>query len=314
MTKRICRIWVVTLVAALSSIALEVPAQDAAELDKKAREAFERKDFEAAALTFEEAYRLKPHPATKYNAAFAWERAGELARAADAFEQALDSAGLDDSRASASRERLAALKRQLGYVFVSRPIGATASLLHAEKVPIPAKIHVPPGKHDVVVHLRDGSTETKSVTVRAGESVDVGVEQSALGPAPGPGPAEDSAPSTPPESPAADAGESSCGQCTWGWVAIGGAVVAAGVGTYFGLRTLSARDDFEDSKRTDPDAHDRAVTSRTLTNVAFGVAAVSGAAGVVLLLTADRSDGERVATPRTEVRLGLTGVSAAVRF
>jgi hypothetical protein len=89
-------------------------------------------------------------------------------------------------------------------------------------------------------------------------------------------------------------------------------VVAAGVGAYFGLRTLSEREKFEESDRTDAEAHDNAVTARTLSNVAFGVAVVAGATGVVLLVTADRS--EKSARPATELRLGLTGVSAAVRF
>jgi hypothetical protein len=48
--------------------------------------------------------------------------------------------------------------------------------------------------------------------------------------------------------------------------------VGAGVGAFFGLRTLSARDEFEDSNREDADARDRAITSRTISNIGFGVA------------------------------------------
>lgn len=80
---------------------------------------------------------------------------------------------------------------------------------------------------------------------------------------------------------------------------------------FFGLRTLSARNDFEDSERTDADAHDRAVSSRTLTNVAFGLAAVAGGVGVYLLL----SDGGAPAqAARVELRPSLGGVSGALRF
>lgn len=303
-------------------VALSPPAsaQDVAELDKKARAAFENKEYEVAARTFEQAYRIKPHPATQYNAALAWEKAGELARAADAFESALDSEGLDEGRASASRDRLAALKRQLGYLFVAKPIGATVSVAHAEKVSIPAKIHVSPGDYEITVQRSDGTTETKNVSARAGEVIRVDVEGSGLGPGPEPATAE---PETAPTDPGpTDEPSGSCSQCTWGWVAIGGAAVAAGVGTYFGLRTLSARDEFEDSDREDSDAHDRAVTSRTVSNVAFGVAIVSGAVGVVLLLTADKSGesatGEqkkqKTARTRTELRVGPSGVSAAFHF
>src|SRR5258706_4981671 len=95
-------------------------AQDASEYDKKARSAFERKDYPAAAEAFEEAYSVKPHPATKYNAALAWDKAQQAARAADAYEAALNTEGLDAGRADAARSRLAALKPQLAYLFVEK--------------------------------------------------------------------------------------------------------------------------------------------------------------------------------------------------
>jgi hypothetical protein len=290
-------------------------AQDAAELDKKARAAFESKDYDLAARTFEEAYRLKPHPATQYNAALAWEKAGALARAADAFESALDSEGLDEGRATASRERLAALKRQLGYVFISKPLGATASIAHAENLPIPAKIHLAPGKHELNVRRSDGTTSTETVTVRAGEAVQVSVEGGGLNPSPIEPDVGEGGKPNPGDPAGADAADGSCSQCTWGWVAIGGAAVAAGVGAYFGLKTLSERDTFEDSDRTDDAAHDRAVSARTASNVAFGVAIVAGTVGVVLLLTGSRDgDKKETAKTRTELRLGPTGISAALRF
>jgi tetratricopeptide (TPR) repeat protein len=296
-----------------SSVAV---AQNAAELDKKARAAFERKDFEVAARTFEEAYRLKPHPATQYNAALAWEKAGELARAADAFESALDSEGLDDGRATASRERLAALKRQLGYAFVTKPIGATVSVAHAENLSIPAKIHLAPGNHELTVRRSDGTTSTETISVRAGEAVQVAVAAGGLNPSPiEPAPEDDPRP-TPADPTEPDRADDSCSQCTWGWVAIGGAAVAAGVGTYFGLKTISARDEFEDSDRQNDDARERAIEARTASNVAFGVAVVAGTVGVILLLTGG-SSGEpkkESANTRTELRIGPRSVSAAFHF
>lgn len=296
------------------SLATSASAQTAAELDKKARAAFENEEYELAARTFEEAYKLKPHPATQYNAALAWERAGELARAADAFESALLSEGLDEGRAAASRDRLSALKRQLGYVSVPAPIGGTVSVDHAVKVPIPAKIHVSPGSHELTLRRPDGTTEKQSISARAGEVTTV---EFSAGGGLGPGPAEatDPKPSAPSSDPVSDQpADGSCSQCTWGWVAIGGAVVAAGVGTYFGLRTLSARDEFEESDREDRDARNRAITSRALSNVAFGAAVVSAGVGVVLLLTAKSSDEEASARQGLSVRIGASGISAAYSF
>jgi hypothetical protein len=284
-------------------------ADSAAELDKKARAAFDSGDFTKAARAFEQAYRVKPHPATKYNAGFAWDRAGELARAADAYEAALNAEGLDDGRANAARERLAALKPQLGYLFVQKPIGATVSVAHVDKLPIPAKLHLTPGKHELVVHQAGGGTTTQAIELRAGEVQRIAVEEEdALGSAPvvptEPEPGEPAGPAP------AEGAQPGCSSCTWGWVALGGAAVAAGVGTYFGLRTLSARDEF-DKDRSNADKRDEAVTSRTFSNVAFGVAIVAGVTGVVLLLSGG-SDEKQAAG--TELHLRTDGLSAVHRF
>jgi hypothetical protein len=95
--------------------------------------------------------------------------------------------------------------------------------------------------------------------------------------------------------------------------------VGAGVGAFFGLRTLSARDEFEDSGREDADARDRAITSRTISNIGFGVAIVGVGVGVTLLLTGKSSSetgalGQKPSATRTELRVGPTGISAALHF
>jgi hypothetical protein len=155
------------------------------------------------------------------------------------------------------------------------------------------------------------------VNIRAGEAVEVAVEGGGLEPSPVDSPEKQ--PKDPSDTPPdEDRQQGSCSQCTWGWVAVGAAVVAAGAGTYFGLKTLSANDEFEDSDRQNDDAHERAVTARTMSNVFFGVAIVSGAIGVVLLLTGKSStepeSAQRKPATRTELRVGPTGVSAAIHF
>jgi hypothetical protein len=280
----------VSIPIALCASHLPAVAQDAAALDKKAREAFENKDFAGAAAAFEEAYAFRPHPSTKYNAAFAWEKAGDKPRAADAYEAALNADGLDAKRSEAARSRLSVLKPQLAYIIVEKPIGGTVSVEHAKDVPIPARIHLDPGSHTVVVRRSNGTSVEQALSLKAGSTTPVIVEDDSSAALEKPEPEKPKEPEKKPPPAPADGG--SCSSCTWGWVAIGGAVVAAGAGAYFGLKTLSANDEFEDSNRTDQDAHDRAVSSRTLSNVMFGVAAVAGGVGLYLVLTGKKSKPE----------------------
>lgn len=301
-----------------ASLALSLPAlaEDAAELDRKARAAFEAKDYKTAAETFIEAYRIKPHPATKYNEALAWDRGGDLPRAADAYESALDAEGLDTQRGDAARSRLAALKPQLAYLFVEKPVGGTVTVAHVREAPIPARIHLTPGTHEIALKQPSGSVAERKLSLKAGTTTILAVDEKGSDVAPRGTPeppraraAERPHAPAPAPAPVADSGCTSC--TTWGWVSIGTAVAAAGAGTYLGLRTLSARDEFDDSGHTDADAHDRAVSSRTLTNVAFGVAAVTGGLGIYLLI---KGKGSSEQAARVEIRPRSNGVSGALRF
>ena len=269
-------------------------ADEAAEPHQKARAAFAKNDYATAAAAFEEAYRAKPHPATKYNAALAWEKANEPARAADAFESALESEGLDADRARAARTRLAVLKPMLGYVFVATPLGANVSVSHVTRAAVPARFHLAPGAHRLVFERRDGTRAERDVVLKAGVATTVEVEgtsdAAAQRPAePSATPAPATVPLAPTSPPTRETTTTTCSSCTWGWVALGTGVVAAGAGAYFGVQTLSAKSDFDDSGKTDADAHDRALTHRALANVSFGVAAVAGGVGIYLLLTGSES-------------------------
>ncbi|MBK7584258.1 MAG: hypothetical protein IPI67_29155 [Myxococcales bacterium] len=302
--------------ALVFSVCMHAPsarADEAADWDKKARAAFEKKDFAGAAAAFEEAYRVKPHPATKYNAALAWEKGTELARAADAFEAALNSEGLDEGRAKAARARLAVLKPMLGYVFVEKPIGATISSDHVTEAPIPTRFHLTPGEHQLVLKRRDGSTAERNVTLRAGATLTVEFEAADLAadtpPPTPPKAAPVAAPKPPPEK--APAKSESCTSCTWGWVSLGVGVAAAGAGAFFGVQTLSAKSEFNDSGKTDADARDRAINNRTLSNVAFGVAAVAGGVGLYLIFTGKKTPDE---AGSASVAVGPGSVSGRFRF
>jgi hypothetical protein len=286
-------LFCLTLAAAAPAWA-QSPEDSAAAMDQEAREAFGRGEFKRAAERFEEANRLAPHAELRYNAALAWDKAGEKARAADGYEAALRQGGLDEKRANVAKSALAGLKQTLGYVKFVGPIGGVLSVAHLEHAPIPAQFHLAPGNYDVAVERADGSTGTRSIQVRAGEvvSAELEAEKPVLG---DPSPVPHSAAVTE-DAPKESIGSSS--QATWGWVALGGGVVLGGVGAYFGTQTLAAHDDYEASNLTDADARDRGVRDRLITNVAFAGAVVAVTVGGYLLLTSGGSESSARSEPQ----------------
>src|SRR5688572_1532019 len=87
----------------------------------EASAAHARGDFREAARLFEEAHRLAPAAGAKFNAGIAWDQAGDLPRAADDYEIALEMGGLDRQDAAQASSRLSALKQQLAVLRVEEP-------------------------------------------------------------------------------------------------------------------------------------------------------------------------------------------------
>src|SRR5262249_18379824 len=128
--------------------------KEAPEFFRAAVAAYERGDYRAAAIAFDEAYRRAPRAAVRYNAGLAWEAAGALARAADAYGAVADSPDLDEPSRSDAQGRLAKLNAQLGTVRVTDPVGELVSIAHAERVRIPCVIHLRGGEYEL--HLIGG--------------------------------------------------------------------------------------------------------------------------------------------------------------
>jgi hypothetical protein len=248
---------------------------------REATEAYQDGRYSAAASLFEAADRLAPHPSTRYNAATAWEQAGEAARAATGYEAALAIETLDEGRRKTAEERLAVLKQGLGRLRVQRPLGAFVTVDHVQHAPVPATFYLLPGSYELDVEYQ-GKTIRTPLTVLAGQDQDVKLDlPEPEGPAPVAS-AEIMKP-LPPPTPPADAGIS---QRTWGWVGVGAGVALSGAAIILGVRALAARDQFVESGKSDQAAHDKASDLRLATNVLWGGATAAGVAGLVLVLTA----------------------------
>lgn len=248
---------------------------------REATEAYRDGRYSAAASLFEAADRLTPHPSTRYNAATAWEEAGEAARAATGYEAALAVPTFDETQRQVAEQRLAALKQGLGRILVQRPLGAFVTVDHVQRVPVPATFYLLPGSYELEVDYQ-GKTSQNPLTVVAGRDHDVKLDfPGSETPLAAPKAALEPVHQAP--IPPVDTGIS---QKTWGWIGIGAGVALSGAAIVLGLNAISARDDYDASGNTDVAARNEAADLRLATNVCWGGAAAAGITGLVLVLTA----------------------------
>lgn len=287
--------------------------RSAAAIFDEARTAFAKKDYATAARRFEEANRRSPRGQTEYNAAIAWEAAAELGRAADAFTSALEDPTLPPAAREHARERVTAIERVVLTLHVEAGETATATIAHAADRPLPATLHVAPGRHELVVRFQEGGVVRQEIEARAAERVTLKVSPPALADArpASPPPASTGTALAPATNPTAESAPVESEprarhrslQPTLGWVALGASAVSVGAAVYLGVSGVDARDRFDASGGTDADARSSAITLRTWANVAWVAAGAFAVTGVVLLVTAPRR-----ATPAPTISLGLGAV------
>jgi tetratricopeptide (TPR) repeat protein len=279
--------WALAL-ALSSNSAWAVDAQPANSTDlarqrfQEAAQAYQEGRYSAAASLFEAADRLAPHPSTRYNAATAWEQAGEFARAATGYEASLALDRLDPGRREIAEERLASLKESLARVRIAQPLGALVTVDHVQRAPVPTIFYLRPGDYDIGVEYR-GATSAQQKEVLAGQDYDLKLDLPFMAtPAP---PVPSPPPSTPvlPAAPPPDLGET---QKTWAWVSVGTGIALGGAAIVLGLRALSARDRYAESGNTSRADYNQASDLRLATNMLWGGATVAGATGLLLMLTA----------------------------
>lgn len=265
---------------------------------QRGTEAYTGGNFHEAVMAFERAYGLKPHAAAAFNRAHALERLGDGPQAAEAYALALSRAELRPEDQTEARDRLLSLQQTLGALSVTGPEGARASIGHLKRTPLPIKIFLAPGRYELALVRNDGQRATMTVEARASLTTALTISNEGY---PWPAPVPVGKPAYDPRLrvPAA------------AYVTFAGAVLAAGAGTYWGWTGLAARDDFERSGRTNAEQRDRAIERRALANVAFGVAALSAATGVVLVYRASAPELRATFGGTVGKRLGL---SVSTRF
>src|SRR5579871_2253645 len=275
-------------------------AETPAELFKQGQAAYARGEYRQAAEAFERANQLSARAATLYNAGIAWQAAQDRPRAADDYQHALGMAGLEAAFEADARSRLEELERVLATVDASLPEPGKVSVAHVVQAPLPAHFHLEAGDYDAVCESEEGRSVTRAFHADAGGHLSLAFEFPPRPDVPvlAPPPEVRVVPLPPPP----------ISRRTWGWVTLGVAGVAAGVGAVCGVEALSARDTFVASSQTNVGARDSAATLRASANVAWGAAAVAGAAAAWLLF---KDAGPR---PQASVTPGGAALSVSGAF
>jgi tetratricopeptide (TPR) repeat protein len=260
----------------------------------RGQESFERKEFRNAALSFERAAELVESGAAHFNAGRSWEAAGDRPRAVVAYDRALANPKLLPQQREEAGRRAGRLRRELGVLRV-RGRGRV-SVAHLHNVAVPLDVYVEPGSHIIIVHDPVGTRRVAASVERRGV-VDVRTDAPTQ-----PRPRQQAAPVVPPDKSSRAAGGTTQ---PYGWAAYGLGAVAAGASVYLGVNALDARDQFEASGRRDVDAHDRAASLRTWSNVAAGSAAALAILGTYLVFIASDADSTQGRQPRRPARLSF---------
>lgn len=132
---------------------------------EKGEQAYEAHDYVLAAQAFDEAFRIAPHYAPLWNAARSWERAGESARAANAYAKYLRLAPSDAPDRDAATKALATLAEKLGRIELHAP-GMNVVRVNDEVLD-GTSVYVHPG-----MHVIEGQTSDR--TIRRTEMIEAG--------------------------------------------------------------------------------------------------------------------------------------------
>jgi hypothetical protein len=300
--------------------------QAAKDLFESARKHMADEDYARAAEELEESLRLFHGKGTLFNLAVCYEHLGRLASAWSLYVEVADAAAQagEMEREHVAREAAAAIASHVPHLIVQVADGTPDLVVRRDSavlgpstwgVPLP----VDPGQTIVKAAAPGRQEWQQPVTLQIGESQTVHVP--VLEPAPVPERASppQAIPVAPPVAGAPEtASPSAIGrQRAFALVVAGAGVVALGVGSYYGLKSLGEwpSTSCPDGKCSSPDTIDRQRSSTSDGDVstwAFVAGGVLAAGAAVLWLTGGPDD--RPASPPIHVGVGPGGVRVAGTF
>jgi hypothetical protein len=254
-------------------------------------------DFAGAEVEFKAANDIKAAPPTERYIGLCEDNQGHLQTAVDWYDKFLSH--VPDKMADKGdeiRKREAEIKALPGKVHIdSTPPGASITIDDKpQSAPTPTDVDLAPGQHTIKLTEtgRLPSTKTVDVAYASTQAVSVSLDpEPPAAPPPPPvaatPPPEAAPPPPPPPEPRSKVPA---------YVTGGLAIVAAGVGTVFGIMTLSDKSDFDKNPTTQ--TADNGDTHALITDMAFGVALTFGVTSAVLFLTKDEPPAASSAAPK----------------
>jgi hypothetical protein len=256
-------------------------------------------DFAGAETEFKAANDIKAAPPTERYIGLCEDNLGHLQTAVDWYDKFL--AHVPEKMADKGdeiRKRDGEIKALPGKVHVeSTPPGASITIDDKpQSAPTPTDVDLAPGQHTIKLSEAGRLPSTKTVEVAFASTQTVSATLDPEAPAAAPPPVAATpppAPETPPPPPPPPPEPRSKVPA---YVTGGLAIVAAGVGTVFGIMTLSDKSDFDKNPTTS--TADNGDTHALITDMAFGVALTFGVTSAVLFLTKDEPPAASSAAPR----------------
>jgi len=245
-------------------------------------------DFVGAETEFKAANDIKSAPPTERYIGLCEDNLGHLQVAVDWYDKFLSH--VPDKMADKGdeiRKREGEIKALPGKVHIdSTPPGASITIDDKpQSAPTPTDVDLAPGQHTIKLTETGRLPSTKQVDVAFASTQTVSVSLDPEPPAAPPPPVAEAPPppETPPPPPPPPPAEPR--SKVPAYVTGGLAIVAAGVGTVFGIMTLSDKSDFDKNPTTS--TADNGDTHALITDMAFGVALTFGVTSAVLFLTKD---------------------------
>jgi hypothetical protein len=272
---------------------------DAKALFAAGEKKFKAADYAGALADFEASNAAKAAPETDRYVGQSLDNLGRFQEAVAAYERFLANvpAKMKD-QGEETKKRVEAIKAMPGKVHVeTTPAGATVAVDGQPPGPsaTPTDLELAPGKHTVklVAEGYEPADKELDVTYASKQELKTELTKKAEPPPPPPPPvvAEPTPPPAPPPPPPPPEPRSKVPAYVTGGVAI----VAAGVGTAFGLKALSQSSDFEKTPTTQ--LADDGENNALIADMMFGIAITFGVTSAVLFLSNDAPANAKGAVP-----------------
>jgi len=272
----------------------KAPAADTKKLVDSAAKKFKANDFKGALADYEAAESQKSSPDNIRQIALCYDKLGELSSAVTNYEKFVAVApAASKAQAEEAKKRAEEIKAMPGKVHVeSVPAGAAIQLdgKLVANAATPTEIDVPAGKHELLLSIEGHEPTKREIDVAFASKQDVSVE---LAKKPEPPPPPPVAVAPPPPQPVAPAPPPPPRSKVPAYVTGGVAIVAAGVGTAFGIKALGDASDFDKNPTTSK--ADSGENAALIADMCIGVAVTFGVTSLVLFFTNDNPEPPKTA-------------------